>query len=84
MFNEENDHIVLVLPDGSVVYQDGYDPRIPCEMYYCYECPKYGDDCDGDIDNKLEKEEKHSRRSTNLYGINKDYTSGDKITRRIK
>ena len=55
MFNEENDHITLIKSDGSVVYEDGYDPTRYCDMYYCYECPRYGDDCDGDEDNEKRK-----------------------------
>ena len=51
MYREESDHIVLIRSDGSVVYEDGYDPVLYCDVCYCYECPKYGDDCDGKEDN---------------------------------
>lgn len=50
---EERDHIVLIRSDGSVVYEDGWDPydRVTyCELYECSACPRYGDDCDGDFD----------------------------------
>ena len=46
---------VLIRSDGSVVYEDGYDPRRYCDIYYCYECPRYGDDCDGKEENRKEK-----------------------------
>lgn len=52
---EENDHITLIRSDGSVVYEDGYDPTRYCDIYYCYECPKYGDDCDGKPENRTSK-----------------------------
>jgi len=50
---EENDHIVLIRSDGSVVYEDGWEPEPDkdyikiCDVYDCKDCPKYGDDCDG-------------------------------------
>lgn len=48
---EESDHIVLIRSDGSVVYEDGYDPYdgvTYCDLYECSLCPRYGDDCDGE------------------------------------
>lgn len=52
---EENDHIVLIRSDGSVVYEDGWEPEEDddefvtyCEVYdNCEECPAYCDTCDG-------------------------------------
>lgn len=55
---EERDHIVLIRSDGSVVYEDGWDPydRVTyCELYECSACPRYGDDCDGDFDYENEE-----------------------------
>ena len=56
---QENDHIVLIRSDGSVVYEDGWEPdddRVTyCELYECSACPKYGDDCDGDFDYENEE-----------------------------
>lgn len=49
---EDDDHIVLIRSDGSVVYEDGYGPDVVtyCDIYDCRECPRYGDDCDGEFD----------------------------------
>lgn len=50
---EENDHIVLIRSDGSVVYEDGWWPEDEpdiitlCDINKCEDCPRYGDDCDG-------------------------------------
>lgn len=49
---EENDHIVLIRSDGSVEYEDGWDPREDfvhlCELHdECEDCPAYGQTCDG-------------------------------------
>ena len=58
---EENDHIVLIRSDGSVVYEDGFwpedydDVRTPCDITdSCEDCPRYGDDCDGRFDDDEE------------------------------
>lgn len=47
---EKEDHIVMVLPDGIEVYEDGYDDIVTyCDVVDCCEdCPRYGDDCDGE------------------------------------
>ena len=60
MFSEDNDHIVLIRSDGSVVYEDGWDPydRVTyCELYECSACPKYGKDCDGNGEEDEEEED---------------------------
>ena len=50
----DDDHIVMVHADGTVVYEDGYgedeygDIVYYCEVVdSCEDCPRYGDDCDG-------------------------------------
>ena len=67
---EESDHIVLIRSDGSVVYEDGFwpedydDVRTLCDvMDSCSDCPRYGDDCDGeggeeDLDDRIAYYEK--------------------------
>ena len=51
-----NDHVAYVDFNGTVVYEDGYglddDGEVVyyCDLYECYDCPKYGDDCDGKED----------------------------------
>lgn len=55
---EENDHIVLIRSDGSVVYEDGWEPEWDkdiikvCDVCDCKECPRYGDDCDGEFEDE--------------------------------
>lgn len=52
-FNDkEPDHIAVILPDGTPVYEDGWDPKEDfvrlCELHdECEDCPAYGDTCDG-------------------------------------
>ena len=58
---EENDHIVLVRSDGSVVYEDGWEPEEApdiikiCDVCECRDCPRYGDDCDGDFEDETDE-----------------------------
>ena len=62
-FDEKDDHIVLVRSDGSVVYEDGYEPEEEydiityCDVCSCKECPRYGDDCDGNGEEEDEYDE---------------------------
>lgn len=49
-----NERVAYVELDGTVVYEDGYglddDGEVVCycDLYECYECPRYGDCCDGE------------------------------------
>lgn len=47
----ENDHIVMIKQDGTIIYEDGWEPEEEittyCDIYECEACPRYGDDCDG-------------------------------------
>ena len=52
--DDADDHIIFVRPDGDPVYEEFYGPDdrgevvYLCDIYQCSECPRYGDDCDGE------------------------------------
>ena len=51
--------------EGQRLYEERYGPLEDddddvityCDIYHCSECPRYGDDCDGEWEDEYEAEE---------------------------